>query len=143
MNKIYQLLDCNTDVLLFNQDTYIVSRFKQLITENFKRKFFTELKENSNSSVSIIFKKLCINEVEFPVADITWQSSKEGIKCSVFRVGSTGWQQGKINIKVSTEIIPALNYKEHDQINITVVLEFYPDEPESPLDDIRKMIQVT
>ncbi|WP_298919614.1 KGK domain-containing protein [uncultured Nostoc sp.] len=33
-----------------------------------------------------------------------------------------------------------------EKLNITVVLEFYPDnasEPESPLDDIRKMIQAT
>ncbi|MBD2677092.1 MULTISPECIES: KGK domain-containing protein [Nostoc] len=102
MNKICQILDCNTDVLLFNKDTYIVSKFKELITENFRRKFYTELKENSNSSVSIIFKKLCINEVEFPVENITWQSSSQGIKCSILRVGSTGWQGGTINIKVST-----------------------------------------
>ncbi|MFN6515981.1 MAG: KGK domain-containing protein [Nostoc sp. CreGUA01] len=142
MNKICQILDCNTDVLLFSKDTYIVSRFKELITENFSGKFYTQLKENS-SSVSGLLKKLCINEVGFPVKDIIWQSSSEGIKCSVLRVGSTGWQPGKIAIKVSTQIIPASSYKEHDKLNFNVVLEFYPDEPESPLDDLRKMIQPT
>ncbi|MFN6498664.1 MAG: KGK domain-containing protein [Nostoc sp. DedQUE01] len=82
-------------------------------------------------------------KIEFPVEDITWQSSRKGIKCSVLRVGSTSWQRGKININVSTEIIPPTNYKERDKLNITVVLEFYPDEPESSLNDLRKMIQPT
>ncbi|MBD2677093.1 hypothetical protein H6H03_05100 [Nostoc paludosum FACHB-159] len=35
------------------------------------------------------------------------------------------------------------NYKERDKLNFNVVLEFYPDEPKSPLDDLRKMIQPT
>ncbi|MBC6433885.1 hypothetical protein FM036_25865 [Nostoc sp. HG1] len=146
MNKICQLLDFDADVLLFNKDTYIVSKFKELISENFRQKF--------DRTVSGIFHKLCINEVNFQVEDITWQSSTVGINCQAFRVGSTGWQAGKLRIKVSTEIIspgiqeiPALKiYRQDAKLNITVVLEFYPDnpsEPESPLDDLRKMIQAT
>jgi KGK domain len=64
----------------------------------------------------------------------------------VFRVGPTDWQAGKLRIKVSTEIISPSTHREGGKLNITVVLEFYPDnpnEPESPLDDIRKMIQAT
>ncbi|MEA5626841.1 KGK domain-containing protein [Nostoc sp. UHCC 0251] len=145
MNKICQVLDFDADVLLFNKDTYIVSRFKELISENFSQKFRTPLREHHGDfSVSGLFKRLCINEVNFQVEDITWQSSTEGINCQVFRVGSTGWQSGKLRIKASTEIISPLMQKEAGKLNITVVLEFYPDnpnEPESPLDDIRKMIQ--
>ncbi|MEH2266059.1 KGK domain-containing protein [Nostoc sp.] len=143
MNKIHQLLDFDADVLLFNKDTYIVSRFKELISQNLRQKFFTKL-EHSNATVSESFQKLCINEVNFKAEDITWQSSKEGISCQVLKVGSTDWQAGKLRIKVSTEIIYPLTFKEGVKLNITVVLEFYPDnpnEPESPLDDIRKMIQ--
>ncbi|MBE9107647.1 hypothetical protein IQ229_22765 [Nostoc cf. edaphicum LEGE 07299] len=146
MNNICQLLDFGADVLLFNQDTYIVSRFKELISENFRRKFNTQLKENNNSSVSVILRTLSINEINFHAEDIIWQSSSEGINCKVFRVGSTGWQPGKLRIKVSTEISPPSNKFEHYKLNITVALEFYPNnpnEPESPLDDIRKMIQAT
>jgi len=152
MNKICQLLDFDADVLLFNKDTYIVSRFKELISQNFIEKFRTKLHEHhADFSVSGIFHKLCINEVNFQVEDITWQSSTEGINCQVFRVGSTGWQSGKLRIKVSTEIITPLTItpltlREGGKLNITVVLEFYPDNPnesESPLDDLRKMIQAT
>ncbi|MCF2147026.1 hypothetical protein IQ276_011295 [Desmonostoc muscorum LEGE 12446] len=147
MNKICQLLEFDADVLLFNQDTYIVSRFKELISESFNHKFHTVLREHhSDFSVSGLFKMLYINEVNFQVEDITWQSSSEGINCQVFRVGSTNWQAGKLRIKVSTEIVSALARKGGGKLNITVVLEFYPNnlnEPESPLDDIRKMIQTT
>ncbi|MEH2085498.1 KGK domain-containing protein [Nostoc sp.] len=151
MSNIYQLLDFGADVLLFNNDTYIVSRFKELISENFSQKFRTQLKENhSDFSVSGLFNKLCINEDSFQAENITWQSSKEGINCKVFKVGSTDWQAGKLKIKVSTEIIsPCLQHKfirEDGNLNITIALEFYPDnsnETESPLDDLRKMIQST
>ncbi|MBE8967800.1 hypothetical protein IQ277_16520 [Nostocales cyanobacterium LEGE 12452] len=143
MNKICQLLDFGADVLLFNQDTYIVSRFKELISENFRQKFYKKI-DNTNTTVSGIFQNLCINEVNFQAEDITWQSCREGINCKILKVGSTNWQAGKLRIKVSTEIISPLTYKESIKLNIIVVLEFYPDntnEPESPLDDIRKMIQ--
>lgn len=145
MNKICQLLDFDADVLLFNKDTYIVSRLKELISQNFRQKFGTKL-DNTNVTVSGTFQKLCINEVYFQAEDITWQSSSEGINCQVFKVGSTDWQTGKLRIKVSTEIISPLTSKEGIKLNITVVLEFYPNnpnEPESPLDDLRKMIQAT
>ncbi|OYD94333.1 hypothetical protein CDG76_12905 [Nostoc sp. 'Peltigera membranacea cyanobiont' 210A] len=154
MNKICQLLDFDADVLLFNKDTYIVSRFKELISENFRQKFRTRL-ENAQVTVSESLQKLCINEVYFQAEDITWQSSSEGIDCQLFKVGSTDWEAGKLRIKVSTEISPPYLEKlpgsvtrkfKTGQLNITVVLEFYPDNPnktESPLDDLRKMIQAT
>ena len=145
MNKIYQLLDFDADVLLFNKDTYMVSRFKELISENFIHKFYTKL-GNSNVTVSGSFQKLYINEVNFEAEDITWQSSSEGINCQVFKVCFTDWQAGKLKIKVSTEILTTLNHMQNRQLKITVVLEFYPDdhnESESPLDDLRKMIQAT
>ncbi|MHC5775297.1 KGK domain-containing protein [Nostoc sp.] len=143
MNKICQLLDFDADVLLFNKDTYIVSRFKELISQNFRQKFSTKL-DSTSLTVSGSFQKLCINEVNFEAEDITWQSSSEGINCQVFKVGSTDWQAGKLRIKVSTEILTTLNHMKDRQLKITVVLEFYPDNPnesESPLDDLRKMIQ--
>ncbi len=111
MNKICQILDFNADVLLFNNDTYIVSRFKELISQNFRQKFYVKL-DHSHVSVSGSFQKLCINEINFPVEDIIWQSSSKGINCKVLKVGSTDWQAGKLRIKASIEIIPPLTHRE-------------------------------
>jgi hypothetical protein len=44
----------------------------------------------------------------------------EGKNCEILHLGLSSWKKGKI------------------KINVTV--EFYPDEPESPLDDIRQEI---
>jgi 1,2-phenylacetyl-CoA epoxidase catalytic subunit len=85
MNKVCQLLNFDADVLLFNQDTYIVSRFKELISQSFIDKFNTTL-DNANVTVSGTFHKLCINKGIFQSEDITWQSSSKGINCQVFKV---------------------------------------------------------
>lgn len=49
----------------------------------------------------------------------------DGIDCEILKIGAKGWQKGKIKIRVSVEFSP-------DEPEIT--------EPESPLDDIRRMI---
>lgn len=43
-----------------------------------------------------------------------------GLVCEVLRIGDPGWRQGKIKAKV--------------------VIEFEPDEPDSPLEDIRQSL---
>ena len=48
---------------------------------------------------------------------------KDGEECEILRAGSSGWQKGKIKLKIN------------------VTLEFIPNEPEaieSPLDDVRQ-----
>ncbi len=66
-----------------------------------------------------------------PISNQEW--FRDGIECEVLKIGSKGWQKGKV------------------KINLQVCLEFCPDEPEveetpvrhepeSPLDDIRRMI---
>ncbi len=142
MNKTFQPLDFDTDVLLFTQDTYTVSKLKELIHENFMQKFYKKIND-SHLVVIEIFQSVSINQALFKLEDIKWKSSVEGITCQILRVGSSGWQSGKLRIKISTEIIPRKNHKENDKTKINVVLEFCPDEldqPESPLDDIRQMI---
>ncbi len=49
----------------------------------------------------------------------------DGIDCKILEIGAKGWQKGKIKIRVIVEFCP-------DEPEIT--------EPESPLDDIRRMI---
>jgi len=49
----------------------------------------------------------------------------DGLECEILKLGSTGWQQGKLRLKVTLEFIP-----EEPEITNT----------ESPLDDLRRMI---
>jgi hypothetical protein len=50
---------------------------------------------------------------------------EQGIDGEVLRIGSKGWQKGKIRIRISVEFCP-------DESEIT--------QPESPLDDIHQRI---
>ncbi|AFY34964.1 KGK domain-containing protein [Calothrix sp. PCC 7507] len=142
MNKIFQPLECDSDVLLFNNTTYLVSQFKELIRSDFANKFHNHI--NSNYLVSI-------PEALFKIEDIIWKFDGQGINCRILRVSSTGWKPGKLRIRISTEIIPPppSNPRVGTQIQYKIGLEFCPDEPdepaepESPLDDIRKMMQAT
>ncbi len=49
----------------------------------------------------------------------------EGVDCEILKIGAKGWQKGKIRIKVTLEFCS-------DEPEIS--------QPESPLDDIRQMI---
>ncbi|GAX45119.1 hypothetical protein NIES4075_61400 [Tolypothrix sp. NIES-4075] len=55
----------------------------------------------------------------------------DGIDCEILKIGAKGWQKGKIKIRVSVEFCP-------DEPEIEEAPEI--TEPESPLDDIRRMI---
>jgi len=59
-----------------------------------------------------------------------------GIPCEILKLRSEGWQKGtvRINLEVSIEFCP-------DEPEIEVIPEI--KEPESPLDDLRRMINDT
>ncbi|BAY88217.1 hypothetical protein NIES3275_01920 [Microchaete diplosiphon NIES-3275] len=150
MINMFQVLDNDTDVVLFEKDTYTVGRLKELIHNNFGEKLHTQL-SNGHQKVASIIQSVSVSEAVFKVEDITWKSSSEGIRCQILRVGSRGWEIGRIRIITSTGIttdnhIGAHKISSYTTVKIQVTIEFCPDEPlepESPLDDIRKMMQAT
>lgn len=58
----------------------------------------------------------------------------DGIDCEILKIGGKGWQKGKIKIRVNVEFCP-------DEPEIEEAPEI--TEPESPLDDIRRMGNVS
>jgi hypothetical protein len=92
---------------------------------NLQSNGFTDLQIKSEQFAEIIIKRLNIK-------DAKGQSLfKEGINCEVFKFGSTGLQKGVLKAKVVLEFCPDEPTVEESLIN----------EPESPLDDIRKMME--
>ncbi len=77
--------------------------------------------------------ELSINEeTKIMGGDISWNSPQEGIDCKVLKIGSKGWQKGRIQIKVNE------NFQSGET---QVCIKFCPEEPpelKSPLDDIRQ-----
>lgn len=119
---MFEPLDCNDDVLLFDKDTFTIGRFKELVRQDYeyKNKNFI-LSQSTNISVGT---------ASFQLLDTKWNSINKD--CQILRIGSKGWQKGKIRFLVT------YIYSSH----ITEVgLEFCPDEPtvpESPLDNLRQ-----
>jgi len=135
MNNKFTPLDCDEDIILIETDSFKVSRLKELVLKGIRQKkpwdFGNNITADTNRFISylqnfqIYDRYINIDEIKFQIVQ----------KCQLLKIGSKGWQTGKITIKMS--IFPNGNGKRPDN----VYLEFYPDEPESPLDDIRKMIQ--
>ncbi|MBD2014467.1 KGK family protein [Microcoleus sp. FACHB-53] len=60
----------------------------------------------------------------------------DGIDCEMLNLGSKSWKKGKVRIKVSLEFY--VEEQEDSQTLGSDALEISP--PESPLDDLRQMI---
>jgi hypothetical protein len=125
------------DVLLFDEATFMVRRFKKLTASKFSKILETYVvganDQGGKKQVIDCMNELRINEeVRILGSEINWNSPKEGIDCQVLKIGSNGWQKGKVKIEV----------KEDLQLGETqVCIKFCPDEPreqKSPLDDIRQ-----
>lgn len=120
---MFTFLECDEDVLLFGKDTFTVGRFKELIKQDYESKNKNFILTQSNN--------IPVGTASFQLLDTKWNSINKD--CQILRIGSKGWQKGKIRFQVT------YIYSRH----ITeVYLEFCPDEPiepESPLDDLRQL----
>jgi hypothetical protein len=65
---------------------------------------------------------------------VNWKWWSEGKDCEILRIGAKGWQKGKIRMKVTLEFCPDEPEAEETSTSNTIT------EPESPLDDLRQMI---
>jgi hypothetical protein len=121
-NHIFQLLEGDDDILLFGKDTFTVGRFRELLTGDFAQK---------NGQTINTISHLNAGTVHVRLLESKWNSTL--LDCQFLKIGSKGWEKGKIRIKVSYEF---------ENNIIRVRLEFSPDEPpqpESPLDDLREL----
>ena len=138
MNNLFSPLEGNNDVLLFNQDTFTVLRFKELL----EKEVNTKLESAQNVSRSTLFTTaFCTysigGQVNLLLNNIQWCNSP--IDCQLLKVGSQGWQKGKLRIQIDTTIL--FNHNSASNI-VDICIEFCPDEPsepESPLDDLRQL----
>ena len=135
VNQRYEILEGDNDVLLLNnKDTFTVQRLKELVSNKFDRIFSIYVENQScREYISGLMQNLSLNEeTRISGGDIKWNSAIQGIDCQVLKVGSKGWEKGKIKIEVS---------KSFQSGQTQACIKFCPDEPpeqKSPLDDIRQ-----
>ncbi|MEG3847154.1 KGK domain-containing protein [Microcoleus sp. herbarium19] len=133
-NDTYQILNGDDDVLLLGQATFTVRRLKELVRSQLNE--ILEINGESKSrreSIRRWMTNLRLNEETIiSGGDINWNSPKQGIYCQLLKIGSQGWQKGKIKIEI---------YQDLNSWETQTSIKFCADEPleqKSPLDDIRQ-----
>ncbi|MBD2246272.1 KGK domain-containing protein [Nostoc sp. FACHB-888] len=125
MEDGFKQIECNDgDILDFGGNTYKIAKFKRAIDASFNATI--EYKLNQELSSKGIHIK------ESPKGN--W--FQKGTDCEILTLGSQSWKKGKVKVKISVEF-----YIEEEDIQITNSNNSEITEPESPLDDLRRMIQ--
>ncbi|MEH1852434.1 MAG: KGK domain-containing protein [Nostoc sp.] len=119
----FKQIECNDgDVLDFGDNIYKVAKLKQAMDTS------------SNSHLANILNE----ELRRKGVDINnslVNLFQTGIDCKILILGSQSWKKGKVKIQISVEF-----YVEEEDIQITNSNNSKITEPESPLDDLRRMI---
>ncbi|MFH7028655.1 MAG: KGK domain-containing protein [Heteroscytonema crispum UTEX LB 1556] len=144
MEDKFKPLECNDhDVLSFHDNLVKFAKFKENFNQEFHAKVNNLLKIEEYQRFSTMTKILNLIHTSFGECDISmnFSSPKEEKECEILRLGSKNWQKGKLRTQAVITFVADATAKA--QINFS--LEFCPDEPEitqpeSPLDDIRRMI---
>ncbi len=112
MEDNWYLQECsNDDVISSKEKLFKLGRFRDALNYAF-----------TNRVINII--NGAFQEKKLPTPN-TQELLDSGLDCEILKVGSKGWQPGKLKIKITLEFIP-------DEPEII--------KPESPLDDLRRMI---
>lgn len=151
INKNYEILDGEDDVLLFANNTFTVGQFKEGISRDFQRQFLVLVNHDYGQGKKLIqtlkhdLSKIVFNSIPLTTSEIQWKGN--AVNCKLLKVGFGGWQEG--TVRVQGRVVDG--YFENDGLNnelfkynepvIDICIEFCPDRPNEPislLDDIRQ-----
>lgn len=126
MDKEFTQLNTETEhidtVVSFSSSMFKVSEFIKFVKEAFQEKGLYVLQHKLGSRGGI------------PSIEDPHKWCQQGIDCELLKPGTQGWKKGKIRIKISLEFSP-----DEPEINeISVNQQVNVNQPESPLDDIRR-----
>ncbi len=123
-----QLENGNDNDVLDLGDSFLCKfgRFKEFLTQAILgNRFLFSQKINESLNNKGIQIKYCDSDNRSLFHSATWT---EDVKCKILKINSKGWQDARFRIKISLEF-------EIDEPEIEEIKE-----PESPLDDLRRMI---
>jgi len=133
INRSYEILDGDDDVLLLGKATFTVRRFKELAASKFSEIIDISTNARLDSTIPRMMFALKINEeTSIWAEEINWSANPKGIPCQILEIGAKGWPKGKLKIEVNR------SFRSRET---QTSLKFCPDEPldpKSPLDDIRQ-----
>ncbi|MEB3341671.1 KGK domain-containing protein [Okeania sp.] len=132
MSNNFELLNSNDDILLFDQHTFIVGRFRELCFEEVRRRIYL-----TQDKSMVIFNQLdrwlnISNGLSMYFNSRKWESMTEEIECKFLKIGDSCWRQGKLRMKNYVDFLPEeyrkykYNYRsfQYRKDKIKIELEF-------------------
>ena len=127
MEDNYYLKDCNDDdVLSFDDVTFKVGTFKRALTKSLDNNLGNQISYHLSAN-GVKIPDSVLNPYRQNTSHVRW--FHRGMDCEILNLGAKNWKKGKVKIKVSVEF-----YIEDQTDNLEI------SEPESPLDDLRRMM---
>ncbi len=103
----YETLD-GDDVLLLGKATFTVRRFKELASSKFNKIMnqdcVAETNQREKGIIQLMQYLLIDEETKIMGGIINWNSPQEGIDCQILKIGSKGWQKGKLQIELNESL---------------------------------------
>ena len=134
MEDSFYLSECgDDDVLSFEDTTFKVSKFRKAVDKSFDSDLGSTLSSRLNNAGIYIAEKILK-----PTNDCQEYERwfKNGIDCEILNLGSKSWKKGKVRIKISVEFY----VEEQEVVETPSSDKLENSQPESPLEDIRRMI---
>lgn len=136
MEGNFNLQNCNdNDVLSFDPGTYKAGKVRQGFKEILRGAFaqtICDLLRQHGLQINPVLQRGAGGK--FYRYDCKWFD--EGMDCEILKIGAKDWQKGKFRLKVTLEFIPDEPEVEGRSANNEQKI----NEPESPLDDLRQML---
>ncbi len=129
MEDKYNLRDCNDDdVLSFGDATFKIGKFRQALNQSLNNELGNQITHQlSSKGVKIP------DSILYPPGEnaphVKWFD--QGRDCEILNLGAKNWKKGRVKIQISVEF-----YVEDETYNSDLEVS----EPESPLDDLRRMM---
>jgi hypothetical protein len=135
MEDRFKPLDCNDDdVLSFGDATFKVGILRKAVHKSFGNDLGYSLTSQLSNSQGVRIDSTILAPQGMNQPYARWFG--DGIDCEILNLGSKSWKKGKVRIKVSVEF-----YAEEPEVSETPASDGLEiNEPESPLDDLRQMI---
>jgi KGK domain len=129
MEDNYYLKNCNDDdILSFDDITFKVGTFKKALTKSLDNNLGNQISYHLSAN-GVKIPDSILNPYGTNNSHVRW--FHQGMDCEILNLGAKSWKKGKVKIKISVEF-----YLEDETDNNALEIS----EPESPLDDLRRMM---
>ncbi|HLO86711.1 MAG TPA: KGK domain-containing protein [Nostocaceae cyanobacterium] len=121
----FNLIECNDDdVVEFEGKMYRIGQIRKALHKSSESSLAFKLQQN-------------LEDENISINDSGENIFTTGVECQILNLGSTTWKKGNFKFKISIEfyVEPEEDTKSNSSENVT-----FSPEPESPLDDLRRML---